>query len=546
MARAGVSNTQGSGGAPVRPRHTGPAPKPTDEQSQTLALFQGGKDMVIKAGAGCGKTSTLVMMANATKRTGRYFAFNKALVEDSKEKFPRNVECSTAHSLAFADISRLHQKEDISLWDRCRSPRIKPRELAGMLGITQERSYEKARGNFRTVLGVGAQAVIVREALRRFCQSADPAPVAAHFPWQRGFSKPANYAMRDELLPFVQLWWKSNIDVRGHLPFGYDSYLKLYELRKPAIDAEFLLIDEAQDLSPVMISIAEQQRRMDTQLVFVGDDFQQIYEFTGAVNAMSKIKDARVATLSQSFRFGQAIADVANTVLANIPDHNFTLKGWGDESSVGVIEKPNCILTRTNALAVEALVAEHKKVHIVGGGSDMKSWFWEAAKLQGDQRPEHPDLSCFETWTELTDYVRDGGDDLKLQVNLTNRFGAVAIAKALENMPDEEHAEVIYSTAHKSKGREWDQVQLASDFISAAKCECGHAEKAHPQGLDCRICDDCEEFSPKTDSASEMRLLYVAVTRARKRLDPGALKITKNGVWLDESKKAAKAVKGEL
>lgn len=88
----------------------------------------------------------------------------------------------------------------------------------------------------------------------------------------------------------------------------------------------------------------------------------------------------------------------------------------------------------------------------------------------------------------------EGGEDLRLLVKLIDNFGAEKIIFALEHQPREEYAEVVISTAHKSKGREWRTVQIAEDF---------------PQQAD----------SEKAD----LRLLYVSITRAKEVLDVSVL-----------------------
>ena len=52
-----------------------------------------------------------------------------------------------------------------------------------------------------------------------------------------------------------------------------------------------MLFDEAQDANPVIAAIVAAQEH--AQLVYVGDSQQQIYEFTGARNAIENIKAER-------------------------------------------------------------------------------------------------------------------------------------------------------------------------------------------------------------------------------------------------------------
>jgi superfamily I DNA/RNA helicase len=174
-------------------------------------------------------------------------------------------------------------------------------------------------------------------------------------------------------------------------------------------------------------------------------------------------------------------------------------------STVGTIENPRAVLTRTNAVAVERVLREQeagRKVHLIGGGTELVSFARGALDLMNAQKrwTSHPDLQCFTSWGEVCDYVSqdEEGTDLKLNVDLINRFGAVQIINALDKrMPQERYADLVVSTAHKSKGCEWETVQLAHDFPS------GIDKKGEPQPLD----------------AEQWRLLYVATTRGQRAVD---------------------------
>ena len=69
---------------------------------------------------------------------------------------------------------------------------------------------------------------------------------------------------------------------------------------------DLILVDEAQDISDVMIGVVESQ---DCRRIYVGDSFQQIYSFRFATNALNKI-DLPAYDLSKSFRFGDNFAKV--------------------------------------------------------------------------------------------------------------------------------------------------------------------------------------------------------------------------------------------
>jgi hypothetical protein len=78
-----------------------PKRRPAPEQDAALDAFRSGDDLVLQAGAGTGKTTTLTMLGSATRWQGRYLAFNRSIAREAQRRFLGNVVCSTAHSLAF-------------------------------------------------------------------------------------------------------------------------------------------------------------------------------------------------------------------------------------------------------------------------------------------------------------------------------------------------------------------------------------------------------------------------------------------------------------
>jgi superfamily I DNA/RNA helicase len=74
---------------------------PTQEQQRARDAFAAGGDLAVVAGAGTGKTSTLMLMAEATSKPGLYLTFNRATADDARSRFGQNVLCRTAHSIAF-------------------------------------------------------------------------------------------------------------------------------------------------------------------------------------------------------------------------------------------------------------------------------------------------------------------------------------------------------------------------------------------------------------------------------------------------------------
>lgn len=472
----------------------------TPEQQLAVELFATGDNLVIQAGAGTGKTSTLVAIAEKAAelgKRGQYLAFNKAVTMDAAERMPSSVRASTVHSLAFQAIGRRYAH-------RLKAPRMHSTEVAAILGIDP---LTITVGTEQRALRPAFLAGQVMAGIARFCNSDDPEPSGKHIPFITGIDLVAdehgnrleavnNRAVKKWLEPALARAWTDLSQTHGRLRFSHDCYLKIFELGDPRILADFVMLDEGQDASPVMLSILRKQRS-DVQIIVVGDSQQQLYAWRGAVDALQAAVDerARECFLQTSFRFGQGIADHANTILSLIEGAELRLTGAGPESSVGPTANPNAVLCRTNAGAITVVLnamLAGARVHLVGGGGEIKGFCEGARDLMNGRHTQHPELACFDTWGEVQQYVMSDpqGGELRLMVRLIEQYGVESILRAVENTIPEPLADLIVSTAHKSKGREWDSVQLYSDFPDTA-----------------------------LESIEELRLLYVAVTRAKRHLD---------------------------
>lgn len=466
--------------------------RPTDEQVELLRLFKTGEDIAVEAGAGAGKTSSLMLCASSTNRRGQYMAFNRAISDEAARKAPENLSARTVHSLAFRQVGKHYAS-------RLNSGRMRSDRIAQLLGIDP---FSVPMGEGKTkMIQPGHLGSLVMRAIVNYCQSADPSPTERHIPYVKGIDEPGMWAnndmVRSYLAPFLHDAWKDLCDPDGSLPYRHDHYVKQWERENPLIHADYVVVDEAQDLSPVMLSIVMNQAK-HAQIVLIGDGNQSIYSWRGCVNAMQQAAVVHRAYLTRSFRFGQEIADVANVILSKL-DTVMRLQGTPKRtSSVTDLDDARAVLCRTNATAVRRLfsaVAQGKHPTLLGGGGDVLAFADAARDLKQGKRTSHPDLMCFESWGEVQSYVAEdpSGDEIALLVKLVDDYGPDLIIHALGHAPNEAEADVVLSTAHKAKGREWPSVVLAEDF-------------------------DESDQHPLSDE--EMRLLYVACTRAQESLDP--------------------------
>jgi hypothetical protein len=247
------------------------------------------------AGAGTGKTATLTMMAEATRARGLYMAFNRAASIDAKQRFGPNVECRTAHSLAYAAVGYAYR-------GRLNAARIPTAQSARLLGIKQDLDV----GGIR--IPRFQQARLAMNMVRRFCYSNDPEPMARHMEQVNGLGPGEADYVAAAMLRYAQRAWADLRAPEGTLRFEHDHYMKMWALTDPALPGEFIMLDEAQDTNPVLEAIFLAQT---AQRICVGDPAQQIYAWRAARDVMSGFP-ARQVRLTMSFRFGPAIAQVAN------------------------------------------------------------------------------------------------------------------------------------------------------------------------------------------------------------------------------------------
>ncbi|MFB6895635.1 UvrD-helicase domain-containing protein [Streptomyces hydrogenans] len=477
---------------------------PTDEQAEAADHFTAGRHMALQAGAGTGKTSTLAFLAHSTTRRGRYFAYNRAIAQEAATRFPPNVTCRTAHSLAYAALGHCYKR-------RLGAPRRPAWRTGQELGI-----IKPVRAAGHTLMPTTLSNTVLK-TVTRFCHSADIELADHHVPQLRGLDSPgAHGELAGIVIPYARKAWADlqNPDT-GAVRFDPDHFLKIWSLTNPTIHADFLLLDEAQDTNPVVEHIFNSQRH-HAQLVMVGDSAQAIYHWRGAKDVMTTF-DGTHLTLSRSFRFGPALAEEANRWLT-LADAPLRLTGSpATLTSLGPLFDPGAILCRTNVGAMRQVMnhlAAGTRVALVGGGDSLRALALAARQLQEGRPTSHPELVLFPTWGAVQDYAAHdpSGRDLQPLVDLVDNHGTDAILDAVARLRDEQNAQITVSTAHKAKGREWARVKIADDFLPPPDTD---EQDQHGRPI------------PGPVDAGEARLAYVAVTRARSHLDIGGLS------WLD-------------
>jgi superfamily I DNA/RNA helicase len=471
--------------------------KLTDEQIAVVDACKDGRALVVEAGAGTGKTSTL--RAAASAMAGRrilYLAYNKTTQLSAQRSFPRNVTAKTAHSLAHKALRDGHKKR------LEKDPRVPLAILAARFGVDSPFKLDED-----APLTPAAMASMALATVERYCNSADDDLDGRHLRVPPRMRKHLE-ALAPEILPVARKMWADLVDPNGEkAKFDHPHYLKMWALTRPSLPYDVVQLDEAQDTNPVLAQVVLDS---SAQKIAIGDGAQQLYAWRGAVDALRDWPGERLL-LTQSWRYGQAIAERANLFLEALGSDLRVTGSPHIQSVVGPLADADATLCRSNAGTVVELIRmleEGKSPSIQGGVDGMQRLARAAQRLQAGQPVEHPELVLFSSWDELRDYAdSEVGTDLRSFVKLVDELGAERVIKELDRASAGDGTNVL-STVHKSKGLEYPSVRIAGDF-----------EVPGSEGGEMA-------FTPIRPP--EAMIAYVAVTRAQHRLDDYGLG------WIDE------------
>lgn len=553
--------------------------------------------------AGTGKTSVLKMLANRmTDDDIVYLAFNRSTRAEAERakaagEFPANLTPMTINALAMRTVGEPYAHrlpEDGHKGETYQ--RQSPEDIARLIGLRRAVPYG-AGSLYSTDAATMALAMV-----GKWCLSASPTmlPEHVHIPRKmRKLQESHRQGLFDALLPWAEKMWDDILDPNGRLTFEQDYIVKIWSL-SASIGTKIIFFDEAQDVSPVQDQAVRAAVAAGSQVVVVGDSNQSIYGFRGAEDALENFPVDIRLPLTQSWRFGPAIADAGNAAL--------TVSGSRDRlqgnphlaSTIGPVtfQDADAVLAFTNTGVLKALVDgldQGRRVAVIGGMRDVREFVLAARELQAERPTKHKDLAAFPNWKAVREYVgrheraagsmgtlvrlidedEEGHLDrllasvgrgldhvvvstgtgtlhvqttgknteaplrawmLDAQENGVGKFSfdgtrwtydpqspgntgslddATAalhayLAPSAPTKPGEgvivdekDNPNLVITTVHKAKGLEWDNVLIAAD---------GPQPKLDPEG----------RLLPE-QSRERLRLCYVALTRAVRRLDPGSL-----------------------
>jgi F-box protein 18 (helicase) len=493
--------------APQRKAPAAPAPvkKLTEEQQKFVETDAG--VLMLEALAGTGKTSSLVEFArHRPKARILYLTFNASMRDAALGRFPSNVKVMTTHGPAFRHVGSQYADAGKLV------PSLRPWDIIRALSLKESGDVPEAM--------VQLYALRIKETLDNFMASADPEIAKNHLSGNQFAQAEVRYLDPDKMLKQAKRAWAIMKDTSNKgLGMTHDGYLKLFQLGGYSLGGyDYVLLDEAQDSNPAALHIVLQH---NGRKVLVGDSNQAIYAFRGAIDAMKGVKADVRLPLQSSFRFGYEVEDIANHLLA-INKSRIMLKGVGGPSVV-TNDKSVPITGITHVSRGNGYIFEKSfeamlrgsKIGFLGGIRGYRFDVLEDVyRLYSGNEPKDAFLKSFTDYEELKLYAENADDrDLTRSSRLVEEYG-IKIPSMISNITanaedDLSRADVVFTTAHKSKGAEFENVLIGDDYYTLPFND---GPKKN------RVNEILQKMEEDGRGQEEINISYVAVTRAIRKL----------------------------
>jgi DNA helicase II / ATP-dependent DNA helicase PcrA len=430
--------------------------EPTAEQHNILNLLkETHANLLIRALAGAGKTSTLGLIESAARGPILCLAFNKKIAEEMSTRFSSTTSVRTFNSLG-------HR-----IWAKANAANLKldPKKTQNQFkehikGWKKDAQREAWKVYWEVVHGVGLAKSLgyipeevypnAKRLIHRgfFHNSLDEEPSAL------------TSELIDDLLAIsIRSAYNGLIDYNDqiYMPALFGGTFPKFPL---------VLVDEAQDLSPVNHEMLKKLGR--DRVIAVGDSFQSIYGFRGAVqNGMQHLSDSFSmipADLSVSFRCPQAIVEAARW---RVPHYKWIKEGGHvshlkelDHSEIS--EEATAIICRNNAPLFSlafSLLSHGRSVSVAG--SDIGPKLTGILKRLGDENmPRSAVLREINSWQAAREAkgnrsAKDLGDCMRVFATHGETLStAISYAEHLFA----QKGNIRLMTGHKAKGLEFDTV----------------------------------------------------------------------------------------
>lgn len=450
---------------------------PSPQQEAILSQAKLGKNFQIIARAGCGKSTTLCMIAEELyPKSVIMLAFNKSAQQDLERKLSgsANAKALTFNSLGHRSMTgrlTLNKRKPFLLLDdisHARNISFSRGETAEFITLL---NAARRKGLVPPGKGGSPLAPWTDEAWQDLFEEQEAEPTNLNLEIAQQLLSYSIERMASGLIDFVDQLYRPAI-WGGNFPYAH-TYM----------------VDEAQDLDPLQHKLLK--LLPCSQIIAVGDDRQAIYAFRGAYSdSMHRLREALggestpILPLSHTYRCAKSIVERQKSLVPDFESASHIegkIEDWrGRPWNSTMIPNGMAILCRNNAPLLTValrLFADGRKVSILGRDFAEKLQR-DIEKAVGKDAPSSLLISSVLEKLEAL-YVRNSKNkDKKLTAHESDRIAALrAISESrmvrhlgdlrtlLSQIFTEETAAITLATAHKAKGLEWPIVMHLSPSL---------------------------------------------------------------------------------
>lgn len=487
--------------------------KPTPEQAAFIASMREGNSIALKAVAGSGKTTTLLLGLDETLRAKPALsvllcAFNKRNAEDFAEKLDgfscpkENLQIATLNALGHRTWMS-HTKKKINLnsrkiWDliKERIPYEKSKQMPDL-----SRLIDFARLWPMVPPGaINGPKDWNPTLLADFAEESDLDLGPFDFPTILDYVKAI-------LAEDIRRGWLGEIDFNDqlYLPVSQGAAFRKFDL---------VIVDEAQDLNGIQQEMLARSLKPGGQFVAAGDERQAIYAFRGAdarsFHTLGSRFDLMPLPLTFSFRCPKAVVREAVKIVPEIRSTPDAPEGEVLRGTIKDIPPGSAVVSRYNAPLIPlafAFIRAGQAATILGAeiGKSLAKLVTQNAGETLEETLAKVKAHCnLEAQRALDKSKEDLSSRWAEKYELIDAIAYYSKAKSAYDIErhilhlfSNEKSIITLSTIHKAKGMEWDTVGfIAPDAIPD--------RRARARGGVALV--------------QELNAKYVGLTRAKKRL----------------------------
>lgn len=281
------------------------------DKYQLKAVTSTRKVILVLAGAGCGKTFTIIKKIeylindlNVEPKNILCISFTNAAVDDLKGKVKENIDVMTFHKLALKIIGKKKEVLTEDMLTDIIIDSFSNEKLYGLYQMNKSDMYELVR----TFINLFKSNNYKLDKFYDFINKANSKDKVLLKEIMKCFICYESYLNKENLMDFNDM---INVAIN--------------KLDTSKIRYKYIIIDEYQDTSLAKLNLIKKLAKLsNANLFMVGDDFQSIYRFTGSnvkiiTNFRKYFPLAKLIKLKNTYRNSKELLKVAGKFIMKNP-----------------------------------------------------------------------------------------------------------------------------------------------------------------------------------------------------------------------------------